>query len=116
MRPFPNTAAGRWQVSNGGGSQPRWSPNGHELYFLNSGPTQLMVAKFTATPTFAVSSVSPLFDVSRYVIDAFHSSYDVTPDGRSFIFALPRAGIAAPLPKMVWVDNWFQDVRARLAH
>jgi len=116
VRPFPNTGGARWQISNGGGIEPRWSPTGHELYFLSNTNAQLMAADFLTTPTFTVNSVRPLFDASRFVIDAFHTSYDVTPDGRSFVFAMPHAGATVPQPQMVWVDNWFQDVRARLAH
>ncbi|HTR22305.1 MAG TPA: hypothetical protein VMH88_15760, partial [Gemmatimonadales bacterium] len=116
VRPFPNTASGRWQISNSGGTAPRWSPNGRELYFLTGNGAQLMAAQFATTPTFAVLSVHPLFDASRFIIDAFHQSYDVTPDGRSFLFLVSRGGVTATVPQMVWVDNWFQDLRGRLAH
>jgi Tol biopolymer transport system component len=34
VRPFPNTTEARSQISIGGGSQPRWSRDGRELFFL----------------------------------------------------------------------------------
>src|SRR4029077_3205922 len=83
VRPFPDAGGGRWQISNGGGSQPRWSPDGHELFFIDAG-AHLASARVQTTPTFAVGAVTQLFDVSGYVLDVFHQSYDVTPDARFF--------------------------------
>ncbi|MGE5231507.1 MAG: hypothetical protein ACM3NS_07170, partial [Deltaproteobacteria bacterium] len=114
VRPFPEAGGARWQVSNGGGTQPVWSPDGRELFFLDAG-AHLTVAKVQTTPTFAVAGLTRLFDASGYVLDPFHQSYDVTPDGRSFIFARVRqqgAGVRAP--QVVWADHWFSDIRARL--
>jgi len=33
VRPFPGPG-GQWQVSTAGGSDPRWRPDGKELYYL----------------------------------------------------------------------------------
>jgi hypothetical protein len=56
-----------------------------------------------------------MFDASGFVRDAFHQSYDVTHRGR-FIFTSPRQLAAdSRAPRIVRVDNWFRDVRARLA-
>jgi serine/threonine-protein kinase len=114
VRPFPDARGGRWQVSNGGGTEPLWSPDGHELFFLDAG-SHLTAARVQTAPAFAVTGTTPLFDISGYVIDAFHQSYDVTPDGKSFIFARPRrqaAGLRGP--QLVWADHWFTDVEARV--
>jgi len=114
VRPFPDAGGGRWQVSNGGGTQPLWSPDGRELFFLDAG-AHLTAARVQTTPTFAVAGLTQLFDASGYVLDAFHQSYDVVPDGQSFIFARPRrqgAGLRAP--QLVWADHWFTDIEARL--
>ena len=42
VRPFPGPG-GQWQVSTGGGIQPRWSPDGKELYYI-APDGQLMAA------------------------------------------------------------------------
>src|SRR5262249_5702077 len=34
VRPFPPGAGGEWQVSVGGGVQPRWRRDGEELYYV----------------------------------------------------------------------------------
>jgi tRNA A-37 threonylcarbamoyl transferase component Bud32 len=114
VRPFPNTADGRWQVSNGGGTGPRWSLDGRELYFLDAG-SRLIAAQVARGAAFSTASSLPLFDASGFQLDAFHQSYDVTHDGR-FIFTSPRQVAAdSRAPQLVRVDNWFRDVRARLA-
>ncbi len=114
VRPFPNTGDGRWQVSTAGGAQPRWSPDGRELYYLDVA-SRMIAARITANPVFTVEELRPLFDASGFTLDAFHQSYDVTPDGRAFIFASPRQlSAAARTPSLVRVDHWFRDLEAKL--
>jgi Tol biopolymer transport system component len=114
VRPFSDASGGRWQVSNGGGTQPVWAPNGRELFYLD-GQARLMAAQVLSGSTFEVGSVTPLFDATRFIRDDFHQSYGVTPDGRAFLFALARqrAG-GSGSPRLVWVDHWFSEVRDRL--
>jgi eukaryotic-like serine/threonine-protein kinase len=116
VRPFPATTGGRWQVSNGGGLEPRWSSNGRELFYLDAVP-RLIAAQVRSGPTFEVTELRPLFDASAYTVDVFHQSYDVLPGGRGFVFLRPRqAGRAAAAVTVVEAENWFADVRARSAH
>jgi Tol biopolymer transport system component len=115
VRPFPEAQGGRWQVSNGGGSEPRWSRDGREIYYLEAD-IRMTVAHVSTTPTFSVAGRAALFDASSLIIDGFHQSYDVSPDGQTFFFASPRRQAAAlRAPQIVWVDHWFRDVAARLA-
>ena len=114
VRPFGDPSGGRWQVSNGGGSQPVWAPNGRELFFLD-GQGRLIAAQVQSGATFAVGGLTTLFDASRLIRDDFHTSYDVTADGRSFVFAMGREQEGgAKAVRLVWVENWFSDVRERL--
>jgi WD40 repeat protein len=111
VRPFPNTDAGRWQVSNGGGSDPRWSPDGKQLFFLD-GTNRLYAATIAAGQTFSVPELKPLFDASRYAWDGFHQLYDVTKDGR-FIFLAAAASQNDRGAKLVEVENWFAELGGR---
>jgi Tol biopolymer transport system component len=36
VRPYPDVAAGQWQVSTAGGSHPRWSRDSRELFFVTN--------------------------------------------------------------------------------
>ena len=114
VRPFPDAQGGRWQVSNGGGSEPRWSHDGRELFYLD-GDLRLNAARVQTVPTFATTGRTTLFDASNFVVAGFHQSYEVTPDGRAFFFVNPRRAGAQGASQLVWVDRWFNDVAARLA-
>jgi serine/threonine-protein kinase len=112
VRPFPGTAVGRWQVSNGGGEQPRWSASGRELFYLD-GRDRLVVAGIRTAPSFEVTGLEPLFDLGSLVLDRFHQSYDVLPGG-GFVFLRPRRSTAAAAADpLVLADHWLAEVRAR---
>jgi Tol biopolymer transport system component len=113
VKPFPNVDAGKWQVSNGAFASPVWSRDGKELYFIDAG-YRLVAAQIGTGAGFTVSELRPLFDVSRFVPEIYHPTFDVTKDGR-FIFAGARSSATARSSRLVEVDNWFADVRARAA-
>jgi hypothetical protein len=82
---FPG-AAGKWQVSRGGGNEPRWRSDGKEIFYL--GPSGMLTAVPVSTlGTFASGSPVPLFQFhGRAAIsstDVF--SYDVSKDGKRFL-------------------------------
>jgi len=112
VRAFPATAAGRWQVSNGGGFQPRWSPDGRELYF-GSGD-RLMAAEIRAAKGFEVTGLRTVLSPAGFPTDRFHQTYDVLPGGQGLVFPRPwQTGPAAAAPTVVEAENWLADVRAR---
>jgi serine/threonine-protein kinase len=113
VRPFPGAHGVRWQVSNGGGTSPVWSADGRELYYLDPDP-RVVAAAIPAGSAFQVTSLTPLFDASGFIYDAFHQSFAVTPDG-DFLFLRPR-GLSddGRRLRIVWVENWFADIEARL--
>jgi serine/threonine-protein kinase len=113
VRPFPNTEAGRWQVSNGGGGGPVWAADGKELFFID-GTGHLIAAQVRPGPTFTAPQLRPVFDASRFSLDFYHQSFDVLKDGR-FVFAGPLRAVAARATRLVEVDNWFGDLEGRLA-
>ena len=114
VRAFPGTTGARWQVSNGGGRQPRWAVDGRELFYLD-GTGRLVAAQVRAAPAFEVTGLRPLFDASGFTVDDFHQSYDVLPGGRGFVFMrLRQSSQAARALPVVQVEHWFVDVRARL--
>jgi eukaryotic-like serine/threonine-protein kinase len=112
VRAFPATATGRWQVSNGGGFQPRWSSDGRELYF-GSGD-RLIAAQVRTTPGFEVTRLEPVLNAAGFPSDRFHQTYDVFPDAKGLLFARPwRTGPSVATPTVVEAENWLLDVQAR---
>jgi hypothetical protein len=116
VRPFPGTQGGRWQVSNGGGAEPRWSHDGREVFYLD-GRGRLTAARVNTTPTFSVAAHTVLFDASVFILESFHQSYDVSLDGQTFYFRSPRQlATASRGPQLVWVDHWFREMATRLSN
>jgi serine/threonine protein kinase/Tol biopolymer transport system component len=82
---FPG-GAGKWQVSRGGGTEPRWRGDGKEVFYLAAGgmitsvPVSTLGEFSTGTPT-------PLFQFhGRAPISSTDSfSYDVSKDGKRFL-------------------------------
>jgi Tol biopolymer transport system component len=82
---FPN-AAGKWQVSQGGGTEPRWRGDNKEIYYIATTGT-MMAVPVAGEGTFSTGTPAPLFQVyGRAQIsstDVF--TYDVTKDGKRFL-------------------------------
>ena len=82
---FPG-AAGKWQVSRGGGSEPRWRGDGKEIFYIAPKGT-LTAVPVRAESTFVTGTPVSLFQVhGRAPIsstDLF--TYDVAKDGQRFL-------------------------------
>lgn len=86
VQPFPATGA-KWQVSTGGGEQPRWRSDGEELFYL-SGDKRLMAVPLRGGPSFDAGTPKPLFTTTMSVgYLAVSQAYDVTRDGTKFVIA-----------------------------
>ena len=98
---------GKWQISAGGATEPRWSRDGKELFYRARGA--LMAVSVTASPV-SFGAPRKLFD-APYVDAGGVDDYDVAPDGR-FLFLKAVEG-AKPLT-LELVLNWPTEL-ARLA-
>ncbi len=82
---FPG-AAGKWQVSRGGGSEPRWRDDGKEIFYIAPSGT-LVAVPVSGEGIFATGTPTPLFQMhGRAPIsstDVF--TYDVAKDGKRFL-------------------------------
>jgi serine/threonine-protein kinase len=95
VRPFPGPG-GRSLISIGGGTEPRWSSDGRELFY-RSGESMMVVAVTTA-PRFRAAEPRQLFE-GRYLFGGTRPGapqYDVTPDGRRFVMILEPERAAPP--------------------
>jgi dipeptidyl aminopeptidase/acylaminoacyl peptidase len=103
VTPFPGGGA-RWQVSGGGGSQARWSPDGRELYFVSADDDLTVASVDGRGSRFEVKDVRPLFRVNLYRGPrvGLHS-YAVASDGKRFL--VNDAGEAG-VPRVALVTNW----------
>ncbi len=94
-------------VSNGGGSSPRWAPDGRAIYYLNMTP-QLMEARVVTSPSLRVEGTRALFDARPFVQTSLsRRNYDVAPDGR-FLFV--RRASSSSAGSVVVVEHWTQEL------
>jgi serine/threonine-protein kinase len=122
VRPFPNVADARYQISNGGGRTPAWARDGHDLFFVNR--TSIMAVTVQLTPTFSAGNPAKLFDAPGLLLDArfgnsgTNRTYDVSRDGQRFLMIKENVRSSdgnAPPASMVVVQNWFEELKAKLA-
>ena len=85
VSPFPGFGS-KWQVSRGGGEEPRWRRDGKELFYVARDGT-LMAADVKSGAGFEAGSPIALFQTHpRQPISAMDFfSYDVTSDGQKFL-------------------------------
>jgi eukaryotic-like serine/threonine-protein kinase len=108
VSPFPN-ASGKWQVSSGGGQEPKWRQDGKELFYISAEGKMMAVAVKTGA-SFEASSPVVLFQTHRRqpvsAQDVF--SYDASGDGQRFLIntKVDEAN-AAPLSVLL---NWASEI------
>ena len=121
VRSFPD-AEDRTPVSDRGGTEPVWAPDGSAIYFRNGG--SVMRASFAPGDVFSVNTPEEIFRGS-WVLDPGptpRTNWDVHPDGESFVFqGAGGAELAAgaggpPVVRLEVVTNWFEELRQRMGN
>jgi dipeptidyl aminopeptidase/acylaminoacyl peptidase len=101
LQNFPRPS-GRWQVSSGGGLQPKWRHDGKELYYL-ALDGRLMAVPVTLRSLPDIGEAQPLFQTRAEILTGLTwHQYDLTPDGQRFLVNMPEV---ASSPATV-VVNW----------
>ena len=93
--------SGKWQVSTRGGSDPCWSRDGREIFYL-SPDRQLMSVPVTTGENFVPGTPQPMFRV-QVEPGPRRNVYDVSPDGKRFLFLLTAGEASTPMTVVV---NW----------
>jgi Tol biopolymer transport system component len=98
--PFPPTGE-KWQLSQAGGVQPRWSSDGNELFFLDPAG-RLMSVRVPGSDPRRAAAPEPLFSTGFIPSDAIDQ---YTPLGDGFILRAPVSAGADAAAVQVIV-NW----------
>ncbi len=80
-------AGGRWQVSSSIGEEPRWSPDGHQLYYWSE--SRFMVSQIDSTSSFEASTPTMLFDALTELRTDSAVTYSVDAAGSRFLMLRP---------------------------
>jgi serine/threonine-protein kinase len=102
-------AGGRWQVSTAGGEEPKWSPDGRQLYFRAGN--LLMSSSIGTGASFEAGVPIQLFTGVYNLRNESGLSYDVDPATGGFVMV--RVGDeAAGVNSLRLITGWFDEVRA----
>jgi serine/threonine-protein kinase len=111
VRPFPDVASARWQVSTSDGRDPLWSHSGRELFYVSANTGKLMSVAVKPGATFAFDQPRPLFSTVPYVPGTSVPAYDVSPDDKRFLFL--RETSPNERSEMIVVQNWTEELKQR---
>jgi len=112
--PFPPTGLVH-QITQEGGTDPRWSSDGDELFFLRPDG-ELVAVDIVTDGAFGFGAERPL-PVDRFSRVITYRNYDITPDDELFLVVLPLedTGTGDPtFPKFNVVTNWFEELKERV--
>jgi serine/threonine-protein kinase len=106
--PFPNTSAGKWAISTGGGTEPLWSHRGTELFYRDASGN-LVAVEVNTNPSFSIGRATALFPAAEYTARGFTQQYAVAPDDRRFLMVRPLETKSPD--NIIVVENWFEELK-----
>ena len=100
-------SSGRWQVSNAGGEEPMWSPDGKFIYYRNAG--RLFRVPVIALEPFQAGAPAVLLEGIFDLRSDTGISYDPHPDGARML--MTRAAEANVSGSIRVMTRWFDELR-----
>lgn len=105
VQAFPDPR-GKTRVTTNGGAQPRWSPDGKELFYVGL-EGRLHSVPFGVSPSgeASIGEPTPLFitHLGGALQGMFRAQYEVSPDGQRFLMNTLVEEAASPLTILL---NW----------
>jgi len=109
IRPYPAPDV-KFLVSEerGGGGEPRWSPDGTELFYRSGN--RLMAVSVQTDPTFRAGRPEVLFQgpFQSAPNPAGLQFYDISPDGERFLMTKAAVQEAGQINVVL---NWFEELK-----
>jgi eukaryotic-like serine/threonine-protein kinase len=105
---FPDMGSRRL-ISREGGTSPRWSRSGRELFFESRG--RLMTVAVPPGPTLAPGAPRPLFSLAGFRVARNRPQYDVAPGDQRFVMIREPSSASR---EVVYVENWFAELERRM--
>ena len=104
LRPFP-AGTGKWRLSDGGGSNPKWSPDERKIYYRQKE------VLYGVPLSLRAGSVTPGRPERIYVAPGLND-YDVSPDGGSIV--INKRIIRKGRRELHVVLNWLAELNAKI--
>jgi serine/threonine protein kinase len=104
VQSFPGSG-GKWQVSSGGGTGPRWRHDGRELFYITRDGILMAVQIDTTSQVPKKGAAEPLFQtrMAGMVQNTAKQQYSVAPDGQRFLLNITAGNSTQPITV---VTNW----------
>jgi len=96
---------GKWQISTSGGTEPQWSRDGRELYYI-APDLKMMQVKVQTGETFEAGIPEPLFTVSLRPVQTANR-FLVAQDGRFLLLSSLGEGSTPPTTIVL---NWIAEL------
>ena len=107
VQSFP-AAGGKWQISSGGGTMPKWRRDGKELFYTNGGKLMSVEVK-TGGSTFDAGTPTVLFENRAFALRGPAAAFDATADGQRFLVPIPvEETTSTPITVVL---NWTAGLR-----
>ena len=109
VRPYPGPG-GQTKISNDGGIEPAWSPNGGEIFYRSA--KEFMAVPVRTSPDFSAGEARPLF-ADRYVRWGREDGpryYDVSSDGSRFLVIKRGEVKQPPVTQLNLLSNWTAEL------
>jgi Tol biopolymer transport system component len=103
---FP-PSGGRWQVSQKGGAQPRWSRDGRQLFYIDPDNYLVAVDVEESSAGFQMGAAHPLF---QFYAGTGFWRYDVAADGRFLATAPLKENLES---SVTLITDWTRIVQSR---
>jgi Tol biopolymer transport system component len=106
VRPFPRSNDDQWQISSGGGIQPRWSRDGREIYYIAPDGKLMAVTITVVNGAIDVGKPKALFQTRTpggALTPFSRPQYDVSSDGRFLINTIVEGTATSPITLLL---NW----------
>jgi serine/threonine-protein kinase len=104
---------GQQQISNGGGTYPAWSRNGHELFFWCGAQRRLMVASYQERGDSFVAERPRAWSEKEPAIFSTTRSYDPAPDGKEVVALMSADTPQEPHARVIFLLNFFDELWRR---
>ena len=112
VRPFPGLDS-LTPISTGGGLEPRWGPDGRELFYRLPNGELHVVAIDTGATEIVVESDLVFQGVRPFTAPVGLRTYDIDPSGARVINTA-SSRVADEQGGLIIVENWFEELRERV--
>ena len=115
VMPYPAARGGKRRISTQGGIEPRWRPDGRELFYRKGD--SMMAVEIQTDPVLEVGQTRELF-TGVYLGDATASGnagYDVNANGDMFLMVSAALQATPEASQQISIVlNWFEELKERV--